>query len=84
MKTPGFVFPSLLAAAHLLYAATGFAATEPFPVLPLADGWTLQSSGKVAETGDVISTPVLRAERVVHGYGANHGGGRIGKAEGLS
>ena len=57
MKTPGFVFPSLLAAAHLLYAATGFAATEPFPVLPLADGWTLQSSGKVAETGDVISTP---------------------------
>ncbi len=56
MKTPGFVFPSLLAAAHLLYAATGFAATEPFPVLPLADGWTLQSSGKVAETGDVIST----------------------------
>jgi len=57
MKTPGFVFPSLLLAVHLLYAATLFAATEPFPVLPLADGWALQSSGKVAETGDVISTP---------------------------
>ena len=57
MKAPGFVFPSLLLAAHLLYAAALFAATEPFPVLPLADGWALQSSGKVAETGDVISTP---------------------------
>ena len=55
MKAPGFVFPSLLLAAHLLYAAALFAATEPFPVLPLADGWTLQSSGKVAESGDVIS-----------------------------
>ena len=57
MKTPGFVFPSLLLATHLLYAAALFAVTEPFPVLPLADGWALQSSGRVGETGDVISTP---------------------------
>jgi exo-1,4-beta-D-glucosaminidase len=27
------------------------------PRLPLADGWNLQSSGKVGDTGDVIATP---------------------------
>ena len=55
MKTPGFVFPSLLLAAHLVYAAALFAVTEPFPVVSLADGWALQSSRKVADMGDVIS-----------------------------
>ena len=29
-------------------------------ILQLADGWTLQSSGKVAETGDVISKPAYQ------------------------
>ncbi|MGA8492419.1 MAG: sugar-binding domain-containing protein [Terriglobales bacterium] len=57
MKSPGFVSLFLLLAAHLLYTATILAATEPSPTLELADGWTLQSSGKVADTGDLISTP---------------------------
>jgi exo-1,4-beta-D-glucosaminidase len=59
MKTPGFVFLSVLA-AHLIYTPALFAASEPPSTQRLADGWTLQSSGKVAETGDVISTPAYQ------------------------
>jgi exo-1,4-beta-D-glucosaminidase len=59
MKTPGFVFLSVLA-AHLIYMPALFAASEPSSTQRLADGWTLQSSGKVAETGEVISTPAYQ------------------------
>src|SRR6202451_2157727 len=59
MKTPGFASFSLLLGAHLLYTATLVAAAEP-ATRPLVDGWTLQSSGKVAETGDVISNSAYR------------------------
>src|SRR5581483_8791454 len=37
--------------------AQGQAGQTPSNKLKLADGWTLQSSGKVGETGDVVSTP---------------------------
>jgi exo-1,4-beta-D-glucosaminidase len=59
MKTPGFVVFSLLLAVHLL-TPNLIAATEPSPTLRLADGWTLQSSGKVADTGDLISSTSYR------------------------
>ncbi len=61
MKMQGFAFFSLLGIVNLLFAVSVFAETrqsatlEP-DVLPLAEGWNLQSSGKVAENGDVIST----------------------------
>jgi len=35
-------------------------ATRPSTTLRLADGWALESSGKVADTGDVISRPVYQ------------------------
>ena len=65
MKIRGFACLSLLVAVHVLSNAAVFAETHetaaPEPVtLRLADGWTLQSSGKVAETGDVISTPAYQ------------------------
>ena len=65
MKIPGFACLSLLIAAHVFSAAAVFAETHgsaaPEPAtLRLADGWKLQSSGKVAETGDVISTPAYQ------------------------
>jgi exo-1,4-beta-D-glucosaminidase len=60
MKTPGFVFFSVLLASHLLYTNSLFAATQPSATVPLVDGWSLQSTGKVAETGDVISTPAYQ------------------------
>ena len=61
MKIRGFACLSLLVAVHVLSNAAVFAETHETPApepatLRLADGWTLQSSGKVAETGDVIST----------------------------
>lgn len=61
MKIRGFASLSVLVAVHLLSATAVFAEThqtltrEP-ATLRLTDGWNLQSSGKIAETGDVIST----------------------------
>jgi exo-1,4-beta-D-glucosaminidase len=64
MKTPGFIFFFLLLIARLfLFAPAIAAATEPSSTLRLADGWTLQSSGRVAEAGDVISTKSYQPKR---------------------
>ena len=61
MKIRGFACLSLLVAVHVFSNAAVLAETHetaaPEPAtLRLADGWTLQSCGKVAETGEVIST----------------------------
>jgi exo-1,4-beta-D-glucosaminidase len=61
MKIPGFKSLCLVAAvllsAAVVFAAPPQAATGESAPFPLADGWNLQSSTKVADTGDVISTP---------------------------
>jgi exo-1,4-beta-D-glucosaminidase len=43
-----------------LFGQAQHTAPHSFGKLRLADGWNLQSSGKVAETGDVISTPAYQ------------------------
>lgn len=59
MKSQRF-FPGslllLLGYAVALFGQAHHAVPRESGKLPLADGWNLQSSGKVAETGDVIST----------------------------
>lgn len=49
----------VLSAASTL-SQTPRIATQPSPILRLADGWSLQSSAKVAESGDVISKPAYQ------------------------
>jgi exo-1,4-beta-D-glucosaminidase len=65
MKIRSFACLSLFIAVQVLSAAAVFAethetATSEPATLRLADGWNLQSSGKVPETGDVISTPAYQ------------------------
>lgn len=61
MRIRGFVPVWLLVFLFFAGAAclsqTRQIATHPSPTMQLADGWSLQSSGKVSETGDVISKP---------------------------
>lgn len=45
----------ILFAATVARSQTHQIATRPFSTVRLTDGWNLQSSGKVADTGDVIS-----------------------------
>ena len=65
MKGRGLVSICLFVVLQLSYSDPILAqARKPMPPesarLPLADGWALQSSGKVAETGDLISTPAYQ------------------------
>jgi exo-1,4-beta-D-glucosaminidase len=65
MKIRGCASISLFLAIFLCYSVALFAqvhqpATRDSATQRLADGWNLQSSGKVAETGDVISTPAYQ------------------------
>ena len=62
MKIRGFFLSSLLLLSYpvALFGQAHQAAPREFGKLHLADGWNLQSSGKVAETGDVISTPAYQ------------------------
>ena len=53
-------FPQLFWIALLLFASLAFAQHAPVPApalsrLALAEGWTLQSSSKVEQTGEAIS-----------------------------
>jgi exo-1,4-beta-D-glucosaminidase len=61
MKIRGLAFASLLLIIVLpgaaLWAQARQGAASESAMLTLGEGWSLQSTGKVAESGDVISTP---------------------------
>ena len=52
--------------------------------IDLAEGWTIQSSAKVAEKGEVISTSGFRTGRLVSVERADYSSGRAGEQQGLS
>ncbi len=59
MRIRGFAFVSAFVVISLFTAAL-LAQSQPAPARPtltLSSGWNLQSTGKVAETGDIISKP---------------------------
>ena len=60
-----------------------FAGSASAAVLPLAEGWALQSSARVKDGGEAITAPGYKAGGLVPDLGAQHGGGRAGEEQRL-
>ena len=51
--------------------------------LALRDGWALQSSGKVDEKGEILSSPSFQPKGWYHGQRPDHGRRGAGQAQGV-